>query len=336
MTHNKNGYAIILILILAGSLTIHAEAASRDALIMQVGIGAVLEDFDGVEEMAVLSPVITAYKNLGMATVDKYLNIRESPGEGGKIIGKMPNDAACEIIETVDGWAKIKSGEVEGYVSTDYLLTGESAIRRANEVLCPMAVVTADALKVREKPSTDCEVVMLVAKGEELEIAEPDSEGWTGILLDGEEVYVSSEYVNIEEKLKTAITLTELLYGEGVTDVRVDVCEYAKQFLGNSYVYGGSSLSNGTDCSGFTMGIYKKFGISLPHSACQQATYGTAITAAQLQPGDLIFYKKGGVINHVTMYIGNGQVIHASSPSTGIRISQYGYRTPYCMRRILP
>ena len=174
----------------------------------------------------------------------------------------------------------------------------------------------------------DATVLTSVPKGEELEVVE-QLDGWVKVSIDGEDAYVSSDYVTVEEKLDTAVTMSELLYGQGVSDLRVDIVEYAKQFLGNKYVYGGSSLTKGTDCSGFTMSVYKHFGISLSHSSRAQANEGKKITAADLQPGDLIFYGgSSGSINHVAMYIGGGKVIHASSPKTGIKISNYTYRTP--------
>ncbi len=129
--------------------------------------------------------------------------------------------------------------------------------------------------------------------------------------------------------------MTELLYGQGVSDVRVDLCQYAKQFLGNPYVWGGVSLTKGADCSGFVLSVFAKYGVNLPHSSRAQANSGTSISSSELAPGDLVFYAKGGTINHVAIYIGGGQVIHASNPKTGIKISAYNYRTPAKMVRIL-
>ena len=129
--------------------------------------------------------------------------------------------------------------------------------------------------------------------------------------------------------------MTELKYGQGVSDVRVDLVNYAKQFLGNPYVWGGTSLTKGADCSGFVLSIYKKYGISLPHHSGSQAKIGTKISLSEARPGDLVFYAKNGTVNHVAIYIGNGQVIHASNERTGIRISNATYRTPYCVRRLL-
>lgn len=177
-----------------------------------------------------------------------------------------------------------------------------------------VANVESGNLNIRAVPSTDGKLVGKLPK----------------------DAYVSQEFVTVEEKLDTAITMTELLYGQGVSDVRVDLVEYAKQFVGNPYVWGGTSLTKGADCSGFVLAVFKKYGIALSHSSRAQANEGTKISASDLKPGDLIFYGNGkGNINHVAIYIGGGQVIHASSPKTGIKISSYKYRTPVkCVRVI--
>lgn len=275
------------------------------------------------------------YTNLGIAHVDNHLNIREEPSENGKLVGKLTKDAACEIISIENGWAKIKSGKVDGYCSTDYLYMGEEAIARGKEVASMIAIVNTETLKVREEPNTECAVITLIPQEEELEVVEIMDNGWIKFMLDNEEAYVSGEFVDVEERLEKAVTLTEIKYGQGVSDVRVDLVQYAKQFIGNPYVWGGTSLTNGADCSGFTMSIYKKYGVSLPHHAASQARLGTKISVSEVKPGDLVFYAKNGNINHVAIYIGGGQVVHASSPKTGIKISSINYRTPASARRFL-
>lgn len=275
------------------------------------------------------------YTNLGIADVESgNLNIRAIAAEDGKLVGKLPKNAACEVIDSDDIWAHIKSGEVEGYVSQEYLLTGIQAKRRAEELATTMARVTTDSLKVRAQANTDSEVITMVPNGEELEVIEVEGD-WVKVGLDDEEVFVSAEYVEVSSELNTAITMTELLYGQGVSDVRVDLCQYAKEFLGNPYVWGGTSLTKGADCSGFVMSIFKKYGVSLPRNSRSQANSGTTISVSEAKPGDLIFYGNGKSINHVAIYIGGGQVIHASSPKTGIRISNVTYRTPVKAVRVL-
>lgn len=309
-----------------------------DLLGEPVGVSSIVEARKTVEEYAKAyedaKNANWGYTNLGIANVDNNLNVRAIPGEDGKLVGKLPKDAACEVLDSDGSWAHIRSGKVDGYVSCDYLLTGLQAKRRAEELATTIATVTTDSLKVRAEANTDSEVITLVPNGEELEVVASEGD-WVRVSLDDEEVFVSAQYVQVDAKLNTAITMTELLYGQGVSDVRVDLCQYAKEFLGNPYVWGGSSLTNGTDCSGFVLSVYKKFGISLPHYSGSQANCGTAINLSEAQPGDLIFYGKGSTINHVAIYIGGGQVIHASNPKTGIRISNATYRTPLKVVRIL-
>ena len=124
--------------------------------------------------------------------------------------------------------------------------------------------------------------------------------------------------------------MTELMYGEGVSDIRVDLCQFAKQYIGNPYVWGGTSLTNGADCSGFVMSVYANFGVSLPHSSAADRHVGSAVNGLEnAQPGDLVCYS-----GHVGIYIGGGQIVHASSAKTGIIISSASYRTPLSVRRI--
>lgn len=315
-----------------------AEVSSEDLL--AAGVGDLFTDVlteDEYKEIAKKAQGARwGYTNLGICNVEENnLNVRQYPGEDGKLVGKLPKNAACEVISSEEGWAYITSGKVSGYVKEEYLLTGFGALKKGEELAQAVAVSSADALNIREQPDLSAEIVTQVAQGEYLDVVEILNNGWVKVDLDGEDVYVSSDYVEIRSDLNTAITMTELLYGQGVSDVRVDLCQYAKQFLGNPYVWGGTSLTGGADCSGFVLSVYKKYGINLPHYSGSQAKCGTQISASELQPGDLVFYAKGGTINHVAIYIGNGQVIHASSPKTGIKISAYNYRTPYKMVKIL-
>ena len=318
-----------------------AYAAEDDGkLMLAAGVTTVLETSRSTEEYIQLAQqaqgAAWGYTNIGIANVESgNLNVRATPTTDGKMVGKMPKDSACEVLESADGWAYVKSGEVEGYVSLDYLLTGPDAKLKANELVRTVVLVNTDGLNVREEPNTESAVLTQVPQGEELEYVET-LEGWIKVAIDSDEAYVSEEYVTVTERLDTAITMTELLYGLGVSDVRVELVEYAKQFVGNRYVYGGTSLTNGADCSGFVMSVFKKFGVSLPHHSGSQAGYGTKISAGDLQPGDLIFYGNSrGTINHVAIYIGNGQVVHASNKKTGIKISKYNYRSPVKYVRIL-
>jgi cell wall-associated NlpC family hydrolase len=130
------------------------------------------------------------------------------------------------------------------------------------------------------------------------------------------------------------MTLSEVRFGSGVSDARVSLVSFATQFVGNPYVWGGTSLTNGADCSGFVLSVYAQYGISLPHSSSAQSHYGTRVSTSELQPGDLLFYGSGS-ISHVAIYIGNGQIVHASTERTGIIISNAFYRSPICCVSLL-
>lgn len=274
------------------------------------------------------------YINLGVAQVDGNLNVRKEPGTEAEVVGKMPNNAGCEIIEEDGEWTKIKSGKVEGYVKSEYLLSGDEALTKAVEVKQTIATVNTTTLYVREEPNTDCKIITSMPIGEELEVVET-LEGWVKINVDSDEGYVSSDYVDISVELPKAQTMTEVRYGQGVSDVRVSLVQYATQFVGNPYVWGGTSLTRGADCSGFVLSVFANYGISLPHSSRAQANCGTRISSSEARPGDLFFYGNGSSINHVAIYIGNGQVVHASSPKSGIKISGAYYRTPVKVVRII-
>ncbi|MCL2254346.1 MAG: NlpC/P60 family protein [Lachnospiraceae bacterium] len=308
--------------------------------IMPVGIESLFESNltveDYIEAANQAEGASFGYTNLGLCnTEDNNLNIRSIADESGKLIGKLPKQAACEVMYEEGDWSFIVSGKVEGFVKSEYLLTGFSAIQKAQELATLVAVVNTDALKVREEPNTDCEIITQVLRGEVLDVNEVLDNGWINIFLDAEEAFVSSEFVEVKYDLRTAITMTELLYGEGVSNIRVDICQYAKQFIGNRYVWGGTSLTKGADCSGYVQSVFKNFGVRLPRTSVQQASSGTKISVSDMKAGDLIFYARGGRVDHVAIYIGGGQVVHASSPKTGIKISRYNYRTPHTIRRVL-
>lgn len=315
----------------------YAHASTVAQSIESIGAGTVLDEWLTKEEYkeAMDNTDNYGYTHLGIANVENHLNVRQEPGEDGKLVGKMSNNAACEILDIEGDWAHIKSGEVEGYCHTDYLLTGMQARMRANSIVVLEAESTSGGLRVREEPGTDSQILTMMGEGERLEVLEEEKDGWIKVAVDDQEGYISADYAKLVRELDTAVTMTELLYGQGVSDVRVDICQYAKQFIGNKYVWGGSSLTKGTDCSGFTMSVFAKYGYKLPHSAAAQSQMGTKITLARAKPGDLVFYSGGGRINHVAIYIGGGMVVHASNPRQGIRISAATYRSVSKVRRLI-
>ena len=331
---------VAALLLAAGPvLSVRAQENGGD-VIVRAGIDSIFEAPMTVEEYIEAAEraegASFGYTNLVICNTEaNNLNIRAIAAEDGRLIGKLPRKAAAEMIYEEGEWSYIASGKVEGFVKSEYLLTGFAALREAEELATLVAVVDTDWLRVREEASTDSEVITQVPMGEQLEVDEILDSGWIKIFLDAEMAYVAAEFVEVKYDLATAITMSELLYGQGVSDIRVDICQYAKQFLGNPYVWGGISLTRGADCSGFVQSVFKKYGVWLPRSSVSQSNYGTKVTIANMKPGDLIFYARGGRVDHVALYIGGGQVIHASSPRTGIRISRYNYRSPYKVMRVL-
>lgn len=287
----------------------------------------------GAIQTAVADASKYGYTNLGMSIAEGNLNIREAADSEASMVGKLPENGAVEILGTEGDWYHIKSGEVEGYVSAEFIVTGSEALAKANEVATNKAKVTADAVHVRLEANTDSAILSNVFSGDELEVI-AELGDWVQVNVDGETGYISAEFVECGIALPDAMTMSEARYGEGVSDVRVDLVNYALQFVGNPYVWGGTSLTRGADCSGFVLSIYSKYGISLPHSSRAQANYGTRVSTSELQPGDLLFYGSGG-ISHVAIYIGGGQIVHASTETTGIIVSNAFYRNPICCTSLL-
>lgn len=333
--------ALLMGAVLFGApMDVQASAALGSSA--EIGISA---DLEAVEDTQVLESAmnevvldafhLTEYSNLGIVTVSEgKVNIRDSASLDGKIVGKIGKDAGCDILDEDGEWLHVKSGKVEGYIKAEYVLTGTDALEKASTLLKTVADVNTDGLKVRTEPNTECEVLDIVGSGQTFDVLEELDE-WVKIDLDGEEGYLFKEYVEVGAKLDQALTISEVRYGEGVSDVRIALSEFAKQYIGNPYVWGGTSLTKGADCSGFVLSVFRNYGMSLPHSSRAQANCGTAVSLNELKPGDLVFYGNKSGINHVAIYVGGGQVVHASNPRVGITISGMYYRSPVKARRII-
>lgn len=276
------------------------------------------------------------YTNLGMSVISSgNLNIRQEASTDSEVIGILTNHNACELLEDAGDWYKVTSGKVTGYVNKQYLVTGDEAEAIAEQEIKTVATVNTETLNVRAEKSTEAEVLSQVGNSEAFTVNSV-ADGWVEISVDDSVGYISQDYVTLAQALPTAKTIEQVKYGDGVSDVRASVVSYALQFVGNRYVWGGTSLENGVDCSGFTMRILGKYGISLPHSSKAQPSYGTKISASEAKPGDLFFYGSGRSISHVAIYIGNGQIVHASNKRDGIKVSNAYYRNPICVTRYLP
>ncbi len=309
------------------------------------------------------------FATLVIARVNDYVNVRDIADEEGEVVGKLYDKSVGTLLSEENGWYQIQSGNVTGYVKAEYVVTGEEAIALAKEVGVRIATVTTTTLKVREAPGMDATVLGLVPIEDQLSVIE-EMDGWIKVSIEEGEGYVSQEFVSLstefveaeskadeearlaeeeearkaaqESAAKAVAKSTESAQstssetaqpaavvsggsGEGGT-----VAGYALQFVGNPYVYGGTSLTNGTDCSGFVMGVYANYGISLPHSSGAQRSAGYDVGGlANAQPGDIVCYS-----GHVGIYIGNGNIVHASTAATGIKVSNASYRNVLSVRRI--
>ncbi len=306
-------------------------------------------------KMDLKAQAVEKYDNLLISRVKNYLNVRSDPSMDGdsNIIGKMTSNAAGEILETLDGWYKIQSGSITGYVTSDpqYVATGQEAVDLAMRSATLMAIVNVDGLRVRAEPSTEdgVKIWTQISKDERYEVLD-QLDGWVQIELDtgdsegGEEsadkAYISTRDNNVQVRyaLNEAIKFSPLEEATNKTSsLRRSVVNYALKFVGGRYVWGGTNPNTGADCSGFVQYVLRNAaGISLPRTSREQAKTGRSISSSEMQPGDLIFYaNKSGTVNHVAMYIGNGQIVHAASRRSGIKISTWNYRTPKTIRRFI-
>lgn len=311
-----------------------------------------------------------SFKSLVIAKVNNYVNVRSIPSEEGEILGKLYDKSVGEFLSEQDGWYEITSGSVTGYVKAEYCVTGEEAVDLAKKVGTRIATVTTTTLKVREEPGLDATVLGLVPIEDELLVTE-ELDGWVKVNIEEGDGYVSMDYVSLstefvkaeskaEEEARLAKEAAERRAAQeaaakaaakadkksskssdgdapapvyatgGGSELGNSVANYACQFVGNPYVWGGTSLTNGADCSGFVMSVYNNFGVSLPHSSAADRSVGSAVNGIEnAQPGDIVCYS-----GHVAIYIGNGQIVHASTAKTGIIISNASYRSILSIRRI--
>ncbi len=305
--------------------------------------------------------------NTIIAQCNGWVNVRESASEESEIVGKLYDKSAGVWLGKEGDWYKIKSGSCTGYVKGEYVVTGDAAIALAEEVGQRVAVVNTTTLKVREQADIDSPVLGLVGNEDRLTVLEETDE-WCKVSIEEGDGWINKEYVKLrtefvqaeskqeeearlkreEEERKKANAAAQkatkkkgggntaagsaavAAYAVSGSGYGSSVANFALQFVGNPYVYGGTSLTNGTDCSGFVMSVYRNFGVGLPHSSGAQRGCGYSVgSIANAQAGDIVCYS-----GHVGIYIGNGMIVHASTAATGIKVSNAGYRQILDIRRI--
>lgn len=310
------------------------------------------------------------YANIAIAQVTDYVNVRAGASEETEVVGKLYSNGAATVLGTEGGWYHITSGRVDGYVKADYVVVGDEQLARS--VSRRVATVATQTLYVRKEPTTESSVLGMVPMGDDLTVTDESTaaQGWVRVSAEEGDGYVSTDYVTLSTEYKLAESKAEeearlakeeaerkaaqeaaakaaakansnkqgtgsqtvtapVISGSG-SELGQSVANFACQFVGNPYVWGGTSLTNGADCSGFVMSVYSNFGVSLPHSSSADRSVGSAVNGLEnAQPGDIICYS-----GHVAIYIGGGQIVHASTAKTGIIISNANYRSILSIRRI--
>ncbi len=304
-------------------------------------------------------------KNVGTVYVTVSadgLNLREQPNMNSAVLTTLSKDSEYLEVKEDGDFIEIQVDEsLSGYVHKDYVtqrvefkqaVSVEEEKQKAEEAArikkeADDAIAKVEELKKesgqstenKDTPSTSIGMIAQnpnVDNGTTKEQTNQSSQGSTSQNT-GNTAGPGSNSSNGSSTSTGSSTGTSGSYqstqngpGSAVYDsaVRTAIVAYAKQFLGNPYVYGGTSLTNGADCSGFTMRIFEHFGVSTGRTSRDQASNGKQISLSEIQPGDLLFYASGKTINHVALYIGDGKIIHASTSKTGIIISNAYYRTP--------
>ena len=243
------------------------------------------------------------------------LRVRKKASTDSKIVTLVSEDDKLKVKKQTDDWAKVKVDGQTGYVSKDYA----KVIYSFGKAKSMKQIQAEQEAKKRAEEAARNKPVSTTSS------SHTSNTGTTSGSTTGSTQTTKKASVSVSSS------------GSSATGSRI--VSYAQQFVGNPYRYGGNSLTSGIDCSGFTQQIMAKFGYSISRTSSSQSGNGRAVSTSNLRAGDLVFYGDGGSIDHVALYIGGGQVVHASNsapyPRGGIKISNVNYRTPICARRII-
>ena len=301
------------------------------------------------------------YSNIAFANVSEYLYVHAEANEFSDWVGKLYKDGAATVIGTEGIWTKIQSGNVTGYVLTDLLYTGGAAKEYAYQASKKTATVTAYVLNVRNGQNTDADILTQIEMDEQYEITGDPVDGWYPVQVGDIAGWVSGKYITVqsdftyaesreEEEARLAAEeaqrqaeeaeaqAREAAIQEAAAQAQVSVeqvesgqaiIDFACQFIGNPYVWGGTSLTDGADCSGFVQSVYQNFGIYLPRTSGEMRGAGYEVSYENAMPGDIMCYD-----GHVGLYMGDGTIVNAIDEAHGIGISSATYTNIITIRRM--
>lgn len=301
----KKGLFLVTFLGMIVSPGISVMAADGDtaeaAKMPGVGIEAVLKDFYSQNREIKAEDYLVPenkgeYLDMAFANVTSFLYVRSEPTKESEYVGKLYPGYAAKITGPVGEWTAVESGDVTGYVKTEYILTGAEAQTYAENLVTEA--------QQEGKEEAEAFTYAVSRKSEEAQMTQEVQE-------------------NVQQTETTEVSAQPASNGQAIVD-------YACQFIGNPYVWGGTSLTDGADCSGFVQSVFAHFGISLPRTTYDQINAGVEVSYDQAMPGDLICYD-----GHIGIYIGNGQIVNAQNPEQGIGISPATYTTILSVRRIV-
>jgi len=301
----KKGLFLVTFLGMTVSPGISVMAADGDtaeaAKMPGVGIEAVLKDFYSQNREIKAEDYLVPenkgeYLDMAFANVTSFLYVRSEPTKESEYVGKLYPGYAAKITGPVGEWTAVESGDVTGYVKTEYILTGAEAQTYAENLVTEA--------QQEGKEEAEAFTYAVSRKSEEAQMTQEVQE-------------------NVQQTETTEVSAQPASNGQAIVD-------YACQFIGNPYVWGGTSLTDGADCSGFVQSVFAHFGISLPRTTYDQIYAGMEVSYDQAMPGDLICYD-----GHIGIYIGNGQIVNAQNPEQGIGISPATYTTILSVRRIV-
>ena len=303
-------------------MTARAADAHRKEL-PNVGIEEVLSDcYSSGKKIEIEEYLVPTqkgeYLDMAFAKVETFLYIRSEPTTESEWVGKLYPDDAAKIMGPVDEWTKVQSGKVTGYVYSKYITVGRKAEEKAQKIVKKKREKKIELKETKQENPEKEEV--LESPEQIFDYAESKEEEEARLAKEAEEARKKEE----EERKKAEEEAKEKA-GSGQA-----VVDYACQFIGNPYVWGGTSLTNGADCSGFVQSVYKHFGVSLPRTSGQMRGAGKGVSYNEAVPGDVICYD-----GHVGIYMGDGQIVNAINSSRGIGVLSATYTNIVTVRRVL-